>query len=172
MKAVFKIIIGVITLSLIYYLVSLLTMNGNIHVTHYYSYKSVDEAKEKNGLINENVSYELKNFKSQELERAIKDNIRIWISKSNYQEFYGFLIHFSKEDENLKRVTLESIKETDALPDDLFNKEIWYNDENQGSLIYSTIDAFRKNNQTLQFDVIKRSKGEPMKVGSIVFKVE
>ncbi len=172
MKRIFKIIIVLVALPVIYYAISLLTMNNNFHVTHYYSYDSIEEAKREGGLINENVKYELKNFQSKEFEQAFKDNIRVWISKSNYQEFFGFLIHRSREDQNLKRITLESNKETDLLPDILFNKEVLYDEENQGSITYSSIDVFKKDKQIITLDIVQRIKGKPVKIGKVEFKVE
>ncbi len=165
MKKGYKIlIIFLISLVFVYYVVSLLLMNNNVFVTHYFSYDNVEQAKQKGGLINENVSYKLNGF-DVDKEKQVRNNVKIWTSKSNYEAFCGVLIRFEHEDKEMLRLNINLINEDDI--GNIFDGEIRYQGKYKGLIYGSSFDVFRSD-KSITLDVIEYQNHKPIKLGEII----
>jgi hypothetical protein len=155
----------------LYYVLSLLLMNNNPYVLHYYDkYESIEEAKSKGGLINADVPYKLNGF-TREQEQAIRNNIFIYTTKSNYEEFYGFLIRIEHEDKEMLRVTIDSKNEIDVLPEFLINKELFVKNISEGFFTYASFDVFRQEKEVI-LNVIEYQNHKPVRLGSIILDLQ
>lgn len=167
MKKGYKILLILsISLLFLYYVISLFLMNNNPHVLHYYGYENFKEAKQKKAIINADVDYILKGFSIGQ-EKLIRKNIFIYTTKSNYEEFFGFLIRFDCEDKKMLRLNLESNKDIDLLPSFLINKELRFKNKYEGSLTYTSFDLFRKE-KSVTLDVMDYQNHQPVKLGEII----
>lgn len=164
MKKGYKILLIFVVVVLLYYVLSLLIMNNNPHVLHYYGYENFEEAKQKRGVVNANVTYTLNGF-TKEQEDIIRNNIIIYTTKSNYEEFFGFLIKFEHEDKEMIRVNIE-LKNEEGY-EKIFDGEIRYKDKYKGLIYGAQFDVFR-DKKSIPLEVIEYQNNQPVKLGEII----
>jgi len=85
----------------IYYALSIAMSGGDFVVTHYYSYGSIEECKEKGTLVSDNLKITIEGDSLNQIEGLGK---KFFTCKSMYQTFYGFLIHTKNEDKEYRRI--------------------------------------------------------------------
>lgn len=167
MKRVFKFLLATILLMALYYGISMILMNNNPYVVHYYGFDDYNQAKEKKALLNSNVSFSLEGF-TKEQEDVIRKKIFIYTTKSYYQEIYGFLISFSKEDKNLQRIYIE-LKNKENIAD-IYDAELQFNKEYIGLLYGAEFDVPRAENEVILV-VIQYQNHKPVKLGEMKLRL-
>lgn len=174
MKKIKYLLITVIGLSFLYVVISYLMIiiwcngNGNFIERHYFKYKSIDDARNKKGLLNENSPFKLVDFKPEQ-EKLIRENIFVYTTKSNYQTFYGFWFNIKNEDKEMVRVEIHANKDIKSLPDFLINKKLSYKD-NLSTLTSRSINLYKKEKSVI-LDVIEYQNHKPIKLGKIIIEL-
>ena len=174
MKKIKYLLMTIILLGLSYCIISYLVIiicsngNGNFVEKHYFKYKNIEEAKERNGIIKDNLPFELVGFTTEQV-KLIRQNIFIYTTKSNYQMFYGFWINIKSEDKEMFRLNLEvkDDKSFNLLP----NAQIHIDNYNYGWLYGSSVNLSR-NKKLITLDVIEFQNNKPVKLGEIIIQSE
>lgn len=166
MRTGIRVLVGLAILAVIYWIVSLLLMNNNPHVFHFYGYDSLESAREQGALVQDSIGYSLEGFDDDQAQ-AIADNIRIYSALSRYEEYYGFLIRIKGQDKSLLRLTLEMKDNKATIPTPLIGKELVFNGINEGSLTYASFDV-PVNARNVRLEVFEYRNKARMRVGSIL----
>lgn len=166
MRTGIRVLVGLAILAVIYWIVSLLLMNNNPHVFHFYGYDSLESAREQGALVQDSIGYSLEGFDDDQAQ-AIADNVRIYSALSRYEEYYGFLIRIKGQDKSLLRLTLEMKDDKATIPTSLIGKELVLNGINEGSLTYASFDV-PVNARNVRLEVFEYRNKERMRVGSIL----
>ncbi len=173
MKKIKYLLITIIGLGLLYFIISYLMIiiftNGNNHFIqkHYFKYKNIEDARKKKGLEKENISFKLVGF-NKEQEKLIRENIFIYITKSNFQTFYGFWINTKNEDKDMLRLNLE-IKSANSLTL-LPNWQIHFKNNYSGWIYGCSLNLSRKEKYG-KLDVIEYENNKPIKLGEIIVEL-
>ncbi|MCU7616200.1 hypothetical protein NZ698_03230 [Chryseobacterium sp. PBS4-4] len=99
-----KIFIVIILVIILYYIISLLIFGGNFTMENYYSYNSIEEAKQNKTFTSSNLDITIE---GDSLQNVSDLKNKFYLSKSTFQKFYGFLISFDMEDERYRRIIWE-----------------------------------------------------------------
>lgn len=87
----------------LYIIVSLYLMDGNLIVTNKYSFESIEDARKHNALIDDKLALSIE----ADTLKPTMEKVSVWVTKSVYQEFYGFLLNINKENKTKRRVMIE-----------------------------------------------------------------
>lgn len=166
MRTGVRVLVGLAILAVIYWIVSLLLMNNNPHVFHFYGYDSLESAREQGALVHDSIGYSLEGFDDDQAQ-TIADNVRIYSALSRYEEYYGFLIRIKGQDKSLLRLTLEMKDDKATIPTSLIGKELVLNGINEGSLTYASFDV-PVNARNVRLEVFEYRNKERMRAGSIL----
>ncbi len=159
-KKYFKYTIILIGILGLYYVASDILMNGQTRMIHYFSYDNIEDARRKGGIINEDVKYVLIGF-DPKIKEMIDQNLKIWTTKSLYQEFYG-IIYFVHEDEYRLRIHID---EKNNIP--IYYTSLFYKNKPVGSISYSSFDVLR-DNDSITLVVKKPINRKLEKIGEII----
>ena len=165
MKKIVIWIIGVCLIVGLYYLLSMLFMKGRVHQTRRFAYDNIEDARHDNALIES--QFILEGFESIELENSIRENVHVWVSKSMYREFFGFLVGIKRENKKLICITIE---ERSCKYEILLAKEIFYNDSRTGTLTYAVTHVIKKD--VILFDIMERKNHILKNIGTLVVNLE
>lgn len=168
MKSGFKLFIGVGLIIIIYIVASLILMNNNLHVVHYYGYENFSNAMRRKGVINPNVKYNLKGFSNVQ-QGLLRDNIFIYTTKSRYEEFYGFLIRLDRTDKERIRVNIE-LKNSDSIGK-IFDAQVRLDDKYVGLIYGASFDVPSEEHKII-LDVVAYQISGRQNIGQIEIQLK
>ena len=156
MKKVLLLMIGTVSVYLIF---SLILMQGNLLQEHRFSYDSIENAKSENALVKEDMNVQVV---GDSLATEMK-NVRVWVTKSVYQRFYGVAINSQHENKDQRRVMIDRKGNSWILKD----WYLYYRGRMIGNLNHSVCDAVIGDSVTI--DVLNSKDST---VGNIIMRVE
>jgi hypothetical protein len=164
-------ILVLLLIIVLYYKVSISVL-GDFNYRHYFSFKNPKEAYKHNALISESVKFDLLGL-SHDAEKYFRKNIQIWMSKSYYDEVFGFLFTIQKEDTSRYRIYISSNCKYDSTKIIYKIDEIWLEGDtvNLGTLSYCTMDILN-DNKKLNLNLIKRINKEPKILGKLILQIQ
>ncbi|AYN00633.1 hypothetical protein [Chryseobacterium sp. 3008163] len=98
----FKIIlIAFLSITALYYILSIIIFRGSFIQEHDYSYNSLSESKKEGTLVSNDLELKIEGDSLKSIKNL---NEKFFSTQSTYQKFYGFLFSIDKEDENYRRI--------------------------------------------------------------------
>ncbi len=160
MKRFALVFIGVFLIGLCYYLLSLTISNGNFHFYHRYAFETIEEANKSEALLYDEMKVVIETDSSSEMTEFLEQNLQVWVTKSMYREFYGFLISWQREDTNSRCIIIENTDYENTLLEGL---ELHYNGRYKGTIHYASIHL--PYNQILEYEIVKRKSKKVSVIG-------
>jgi hypothetical protein len=156
-KIIKRILIYIVIIFIIYTLLSLIAFRGEFVTVHYYSYGTIEECKEKQTFISNDLKIIIEGDSLKEIKNLSK---KFFTCKSTYEKYYGFFIHKNGEDKNYRRLQWTEPLETTSK----MNWVIVKNNDYIGEAFY-TGSLDEKIGDTVKIEVLNRKTD--YKIGTI-----